>query len=91
MTKTYFATEPDRISYLPQADGTAEVWLRRNIQEVESEDGPMWEADEVQFFTRLSEEEVLSQEDKHFEEPIETTLDDLVEAIDILTGIILEG
>ena len=51
----------------------------------------MWEADEVQIHTRLSEEEVLAQADMYFEEEIETTIEDLVEALDILTGIVLEG
>lgn len=91
MQKTFFTNEPEAILYLPQADGRAEVWLRKNIEMVETEDGPMWEADEVQIHTRLSEEEVLAQADMYFEEEIETTIEDLVEALDILTGIVLEG
>lgn len=91
MQKTYFSEEPQRILYLPQSDGKAEVCLRKNIEHIDGDDGEQWVADEVQFKTMLSQEEVLSQFDEYFVEEIETTISDLVEAIDILTGIILEG
>lgn len=92
MQKSFYAEEPDRIQYLLQPDGSAEVWLRTNIEETETEDGAVWQADEVQFNTYLSKEEVLAQAGAYFvEEEPETTIADLVEAIDILTGIILEG
>lgn len=87
MQKTYYSTEPEKILYLPQSDGTAEVYLRKNIEQ--TEDG--WVADEVQIRTRLTELEILTQFDSYFVEEIETTIEDLVEAIDILTGIVLEG
>lgn len=87
MQKTYFSTEPEKILYLPQSDGTAEAYLRKNTRQ--TEEG--WEADEVQIRTRLTEEEILAQFDSYFVERIETTIGDLVEAIDILTGIVLEG
>ena len=80
---------PKEIDYRKQADGFAEVWLYTNIREVE-EDG--FVADGVFFKTKLSEEEVLAQKGIYFaEEEPETTIDDLVEAIDILTNIILGG
>lgn len=91
MQKAYYTTEPERISYLPQVNGKAEVYLRKNIESVETENGVVWTADEVQVYTMLSREEVLAQFDSYFVEEIETTIDDLVEAIDILTGIVLEG
>lgn len=87
MQKTYYSTEPEKILYLPQSDGTAEVYLRKNIEQ--TEDG--WVADEAQIRTRLTELEILTQFDSYFAEEIETTIEDLVEAIDILTGIVLEG
>jgi hypothetical protein len=87
MQKTYFSTEPEKILYQPQSDGTAEVYLRKNIEQ--TEEG--WVADEVQIRTRLTEREILAQLDSYFVEEIETTIGDLVEAIDILTGIVLEG
>ena len=92
MQKSFYTEEPDPIQYLLQHDGSAEVWLRTNIEEIETEEGTAWQADEVQFNTHLSQEEVLAQAGAYFaEEEPETTIDDLVEAIDILTGIILEG
>lgn len=87
MQKTYFSAEPEKILYLPQSDGTAEVYLRKNI--LQTEEG--WEADEVRLCTRLTEQEILTQFDSYFVEQIETTIEDLVEAIDILTEIVLEG
>ena len=87
MQKTYFTTEPDRVSYQPTSEGTAEVYLRRNIEE--TEEG--WQADEVFFVTRLSQEEVVAQFDSYFIEEPEPTIGDLVEAVDILTQIVLEG
>ena len=91
MHKTIFSSAPDEIEYRKQPDGSAEVWLRDNIEQAETEDGMVWQADEVQFTTRLSKAEVLSQKDGYFfEEPV-TTIDDLAEAIDILAEIILEG
>ena len=89
MQKAYFTQEPGRVWYIPQTDGSAEVWLRRNIEEIETEEGTQWRADEVTFTTRLTEEEVLEQADSYFIEEPETTISDLVEAIDILTGIII--
>ena len=89
MYKAYFTTEPSQVSYIPQADGTAEVWLRRNIREEQTEDGVQWSADEVQFNTCLTEEEVLAQADKYFLEEPETTIEDVVEALNILTDLII--
>lgn len=89
MQKVYFTTEPGQILYMPQDNGTAEVWLRRNINQEESEEGTVWTADEVFFRTRLTEEEVIDQAENYFIEEPETTIEDLVEALDILTGIVI--
>ena len=86
MHRTMSADRPDEITYLPQPDGKAEVWLRKNIEQ--TEDG--WEADEVTFMTALSKEEILSQKDTYFEEEIETTMEDVVEALNFLTNLVLE-
>ena len=74
---------------MPQTDGTAEVWLRRNIEPFETEEGSGYKADEVHFRTMLTEEEVLAQADHYFYEEPETTIDDLVEALDILSSIVI--
>ena len=41
------------------------------------------------FRTRLTEEEVIAQAENYFIEEPETTIEDLVEALDILTGIVI--
>ena len=91
IVKTYFGAErPNEIDYRPQADGLAEVWLYRNI----TADDEGYSADGIFFKTAMSEAEVLEQKETFFakatEDP-ETTIADLVEAIGILTNIILEG
>ena len=72
---------------LSKDDGTAEVYLRRNIEQ--TEEG--WQADEVFVETRLSQAEVEAQFDSYFMEEPEPTIGDLIEAVDILTQIVLEG
>lgn len=89
--KVYYSEQPDRIAYYPQENGTAEVYLRKNIKEEELEDSIIWTADEVFLKTRLSEEEVEEQFDSYFVEQIEATIDDLVDAIEVLANIIMEG
>lgn len=92
MQKTQFSEQPDRIFYLPLSNGSAEVALRRNIVETEDSEGhPMWEADEVKFISHLSRSEIEAQFDSYFLEEPETTIEDLKEALQILTEIILEG
>lgn len=88
--KTYYSSEPSALSYYPQRDGSAEAYLRRNITREKTEEGLIWTAEEIFIKTHLSEEEILSQFDSYFEKNIEITIEDLAEAIDILTGIILE-
>lgn len=89
MQKVYFTAEPGQILYMPQADGSAEVWLRKNINEKTSAEGTIWTADEVFFKTHLTEKEVIAQADKYFVEEPETTINDIVEALDILTSIVI--
>lgn len=91
MDKTFFTERPERMAYLQQGDGTAEVWLRDNIEREETEEGVRWSADEVMIRTHLSQDEIESQFDSYFFIEPETTVADLVEAIDLLTTIVLEG
>lgn len=81
------AEEPNDIDYRKQADGFAEVWLYNNI----GQDDDGFYADGVFFRTLLSKDEVEAQRDKYFvEQEPEVTVQDLVEAIDILSSLILE-
>lgn len=92
MEKVQFSELPEKIFYLKHSDGSAEARLRRNIQEVETDDGVMWTATEVFIpHTMLTVEELDGQFDTYFYEEPETTIADLTEAIDILTEIVLGG
>lgn len=90
MNRVQFSEQPERILYM-ENKGKADVWLRKNITEVTTEEGTLWEADEVYVSTYLSSEEIAQQFDSYFEEEIPITVEDLAEALDILTNIILEG
>lgn len=82
--KVYFEEEPDTITYQPQKDGTANVYLRKNIEQIEvvqsssSESGSeamrmTWVADERNFQTTLTLEEVEAQFDELFSDKKEET------------------
>lgn len=79
-----YSTEPiESISYHPQPDGTAKVWLHENIGQEDTDDGLVWAADEVSLTTRLS----LAEVDQNFdalwlaaeraEQSVETRLDEI--------------
>lgn len=52
-------------------NGQADVWLRRNIQQEESDDGVFWSADEKYIRTGLTLDEVNAQFDALFDaEPV---------------------
>lgn len=91
MEKGIYAEQPERIFYLRHRDGSAEARLRRNIKQEETENGTIWTATEV-FIPRtmLTAEELDANFDNYFvaEEP-ETAIEDLTQAIDILTSIVL--
>ena len=96
MEKVEYSDRPERILYLPQPDGSAEVWLRNNIRQTEKTDGEMtwliWEADEVMISTHLTQEEVEARFDEYFIEPEPTpTIEDLIEALNIMEDILLGG
>ncbi len=96
MERVEYSEQPERILYLPQADGSAEVWLRNNIRLVNRTDGELswniWVAEEVMFVTHLTLEEVTTQFDEYFVVPEpQPTIEDLVEAMNILEDILLGG
>lgn len=91
MEKVMYSELPERITYMRHHDGSAEAKLRKNIEEIITEDGTMWTANEVYIpHTMLAQEEIEAQFDSYFkiEEP-EATIEDLTEALDILTSIVL--
>ena len=95
MHKTFATAGLLPIIYVPQPDGTAEVWLRENIEREEDEGGlRLYVADEVRFKTRHPYEYVEEHFDemwvtavkaeKSLEERIDELEDQLGAAIDVL-------
>lgn len=72
--KVYYDTKPERILYQPLPDGTANVYLRRNITQAErstfnqdqEERQTVWTADEKNIQTELSKEDVEANFDQLF-------------------------
>ena len=57
-------------------NGQADVWLRRNVQQEESDEGVFWSADEKYIRTGLTLDEVNAQFDSLFDAEPETPLTD---------------
>lgn len=64
--KVYYDSNPDAILYQPLPDGTANVYLRKNIEQAErstfnedkEEKMTVWTADEKQIITTMTKDEV---------------------------------
>ena len=62
-----FAEEPQAILYMPLPSGEADVFLRRNIrQETDGEGIEIWTAEEAQFCTVKTRDEVMKNFDSYF-------------------------
>lgn len=72
--KVYYDTEPEKILYQPLPDGTANVYLRKNITPAErstfnedkEEKQSVWTADEKNIKTELSKDDVEANFDQLF-------------------------
>lgn len=72
--KVYYDTEPEKILYQPLPDGTANVYLRKNITQAErsifnqggEETQTVWTADEKNIQTELSKDDVEANFDQLF-------------------------
>ena len=72
--KVYYDSKPDAILYQPLPDGTANVYLRKNIEQAErstfnqgqEETQTVWTADEKNVKTKLSKEDVEANFDPLF-------------------------
>lgn len=66
--KVQYSQKPEKIRYMQRPDGSADVWLRKNVKkqtgEQEGEEFTYFEADEVYFNTR----DTLEQVEANFEE-----------------------
>lgn len=67
----YGGTEPSKLLFMPLPDGTADVWLRKNIRSAENVEGDetvtSWEAEETYINTSMSHDEVLADFDNLFD------------------------
>ena len=50
-----YDSKPETVQYMKLPNGQADVWLRRNIQQEESDEGVFWSADEKYIRTGLTE------------------------------------
>ena len=66
-----YDSKPEAVLYMKLPNGQADVWLRRNIQQEESDEGVFWSADEKYIRTGLTLDEVNAQFDALFDaEPV---------------------
>lgn len=72
---TYYDTKPNKVAYEPQPDGTANVYIRQNIESYdETRQGPgqeaaavkKWRAEEKNFVTTATKEYVEAHADELF-------------------------
>lgn len=72
--KVYYDSKPDAVLYQPLPDGTANVYLRKNIEQAErsmfnegeEEKQTVWTADEKNIQTELSKDDVEANFDQLF-------------------------
>lgn len=68
--KTQFSQKPDKMLYMQLSDGSADVWLRKNIKkqtgEQEGEPFTYYVADEVYFRTRDAKEQIEANFEEYF-------------------------
>lgn len=61
------AEEPQIVLYMPLPDGMADVFLRRNVRRETEEDGTeIWTAEEAQFRTARTRDEIAKDFDSYF-------------------------
>ncbi|MCD7820866.1 MAG: hypothetical protein LUG64_01460 [Clostridiales bacterium] len=66
METVSYSQQPEAIQYMPLPDGSADVWLRRNITQVDDGDTWGWEAEETYIRTDLTRDEVAANFDALF-------------------------
>ena len=66
-----YDSKPETVQYMKLPNGKADVWLRKNIQQEENDEGVFWSADEKYIRTGLTLDEVNAQFDALFDaEPV---------------------
>lgn len=69
-----YDSKPEAVLYMKLPNGLADVWLRRNVHQEESDDGISWSADEKYIRTSLTLDEVNEQFDALFDAEPEKVL-----------------
>lgn len=73
INKVDFAEEPQAILYMPLPSGEADVFLRRSIRQETDEDGTeTWTAEEAQFRTSKTRDEIVKDFDSYFDPQLTT-------------------
>ena len=94
--KVFYTNEPESVKYCQLPDGSADVWLRKNIhlEAVHGREGDelAWTANEVAVNTRLEFMDVVANSDEIYEEgaadpPTEYTA---AERLDALEAVVIE-
>lgn len=94
--KVFYTSEPESVKYCQLPDGSADVWLRKNIHQEPAQGGDgeelTWAADEVAVNTRMEFVDVLENFDEIYEEgaadpPAEYTA---AERLDALEAVVIE-
>lgn len=97
--KVFYTSEPEQIKYCQLPDGSADVWLRKNIhlEAVHGREGDelAWTADEVAVNTRLEFMDVVANFDEIYEEgaaepPVEYSVAERLDAIEDVLVELLE-
>ncbi|MCC8076402.1 MAG: hypothetical protein LIO95_10770 [Clostridiales bacterium] len=83
----FYSAEPEQIQYMALPNGEADVWLRRNREQVDSGDGWTWQAEETYLHTTLTRDEVAANFDALFDgtydpETATPTIEERVEALE---------
>ncbi|MCD7886733.1 MAG: hypothetical protein LUG44_03840 [Clostridiales bacterium] len=81
METVSYSQQPEAIQYMPLPDGSADVWLRRNITQVDGEDAWGWEAEETYIHTDLTRDEVAANFDALFNGTYDPEADNTLEDI----------
>lgn len=93
--RVFYDKQPTPIQYMPLPDGSADVWLRKNITAAEDSDEWGWCADETYIHTGMSLDEVAANFDQLFNANVQrltvdqrlAVLEDELAAAKILLGV----
>lgn len=92
--KVFYSEKPEEMKFCKLRDGSADVWIRENIKEVDLEDGSQWEADEVYVRTFATLHEIEAAKERIFSDQtaevasVSDRLEAIEEAIEAIAEVI---